>query len=149
MVPESRPRAGGGGGEESWWLGSGGCSAHNQPSQSGQDCRAHNTANEPKVTAPLQRGGGLPGVGKAAWSFVGRGGLCASYKRERICRGQGRTLSEQPIETNPKAGQRSSTRTQSKPVNKKKVKLWPVTSIRTVTVVSSGTRVTLWVSRPQ
>jgi len=54
---------------------------------------------------------------------------------------------EQPIETNPKAGQRSN-RKQSKPVRKdlwEEVKLWP-TSIRTVTVVPSGNRVTLWVS---
>ena len=50
---------------------------------------------------------------------------------------------EQPIETNPKAGQRSS-RKQSKPVRKdlwEEVKLWPG-STRTAT----GNRVTLWVS---
>ena len=53
---------------------------------------------------------------------------------------------EQPIETNPKAGQRSS-RKQSKPVRKdvwEEVKLWSA-SIRTAT----GNRVTLWVSHSE
>jgi len=86
-------------------------------------CRAHNTANEPKVTAPLQRGGGLPGVGKAAWSFVGRGGLHRTKGKGFAGGAEGFSCceaAEQPIETNPKAGQRSNRRTQSKPVKQKK-----------------------------